>query len=734
MKVSVGGLSKTKPSVAPRPHSQSAGLAKPQSSFDSSNLAYNASEETPLPGTQVDLLRPNIPEVDKSVATQLSESPYHGYLDAIDQLPMSSTWDFDFSLDPFLTCATDFPESPEWALPNGQLYAEAGIPGENGTARSGATPTSSDPAEVDGAVMEDLTNAAEYVDRDAVRRKRPRVKSTRTPSADHMFLNGDSDKDDSFFFQHYEQCIGGWAYSLKDDGKGNYLRFVLDFIRSPRCCPASPFRLAVLAWAAKHWALTCKPDSTAWKEYYSQASAEIQRLQYNSDWVSSPPVNSSEMDVLSSPAEIIICSTLFLCRCAVLNDDLDCILRHLGDLKLGLHQILSGPKLSAFGCQILLWLGYLHVRVSIFSSKKQADNIENRRVVATTLLDAISDHPDYQYICDRSHLYLSEIFGRSYPAEEMLQDVEKAPVSVRTHETFCLIANMLRYRSWKQNSETKVESAEYRELEKAKIATIDIDIRRMDVEFGLAIATNPSAAVLQQQHSPTGPRRHSFMAATSRINSMVTDAPNAQSPESVSPTGNSSHACSPGSTGMTVAQGVDIRSSAHNSRPMKRASLQWLSCYAVFLTAKILWSRILHPNVRSEDTAKAAAREIMQIALHLRKAHQRPGTAPSWSRKIPRSMLWPLPLFMAGIETRDELHADWILGFMNEVTSSWGGEVVVTGQRWRRDEMSGAVPSSASRVQALMERVREAQDYLGCRADVESIMAGMMMERGSFLL
>ncbi|KAJ6440193.1 fungal specific transcription factor domain-containing protein [Purpureocillium lavendulum] len=517
------------------------------------------------------------------------------------------------------------------------------------------------------------------------------------------------DDGSAFFFQHYEHSISGWAYSLKDDGKGNYLRFVLDFIRDPRCPPDSAFRLAVLAWTAKHWAVTCQPGDTTWRSFYDRAMATMQRLE-EQDSDGSPDLSTSGHQVMASASEVIICSTLFLCRCDVLNDDLNSILNHLEALKLRLDAHLSGPPLSAFASQILLWLGYLHVRVSIFAPSPVANTPQDGSV-ATTLLDVIASHPTYEQIVNRSQTYLVEIFGESYPPEELLQDAEKAPVAVRTHETFCLIANMLRYRSWKRLATQKGVSSDQLELEKAKVEAIDVDIRRMDVEFGLAMATNPSAAVI---------RRICFQSAP---------AP----PLSTFSMTNTQFVSSPGSTGVSpVSQSMLQHGSSDES--LNRASSQWLACYAVFLTAKILWSRFLHPTARSDSSAATAVKSILSIALHLRRAHEASSPSTSWPHKIPRSMLWPLPLFIAGVETTDEVHADWIRGFMNEVTSSWGGEVAMSAKT--RDlhkpvgQRDGCDTNGPNRVQILMGRVRRLQDQLGCRVDIESVVRDMSDESG----
>ena len=501
-----------------------------------------------------------------------------GYSD-LDSFCISNMWDFDFPIDTFL--------APE-AFPESELE--------------------SFPAD---SVSSDL--------------QEPRSIET------HRRKRAKTDKDDDFYLRHYEKCIGSWAYSLKEDVKTNYLRFILDFLRGSNCPSNSPFRLAVLAWTAKHWQMTSDANDETWKLYYDGAMEELQN-----DTV-------SQSAIMSSKGDMVICSTLFLCRCDVLNDDIASIRTHLNGLKDHLDVYLSGG-ISAFASQMLLWLGYLHVRISIFSSATPPGTI------ATTLLDAIAAHVDYKHICARSQHWVDEAFGSSYSEEERRQEAERGPVTQPTHETFRLIANMLHFRSWSNLD----NSADKQELASAKAAAIDLDIRRIEAEFALVMATDPAAAALRS-----------------------------------------------GATGASEST----------------ASLKWLSCYAVFLTARILWSRIHHPDVRSEEPAAEAVRAIMNVALCLRKTH-RLRTA---SLKIPRTMLWPLPLFMAGIETTDEIYADWTRTFMDEVSSS--------GSRGAQDRhANGGWISSVSggkRVQVLMARVREMQDALGRRVDVASIMNDM---------
>ena len=77
-------------------------------------------------------------------------------------------------------------------------------------------------------------------------------------------------------------------------------------------------------------------------------------------------------------------------------------------------------------------------------------------------------------------------------------------------------------------------------------------------------------------------------------------------------------------------------------------------------------NRILNPDIRTNPESQEAASEIIRIAFRLRKAKY---------LDTPRSLIWPLPLFIAGIETTDEIYQDWILSYMTEL-KHWGNNVV----------------------------------------------------------
>lgn len=428
-----------------------------------------------------------------------------------------------------------------------------------------------------------------------------------------------------------------------------------------------------------------------------------------------PLTSSSAGSFISSLPEVIICSTLFLCRCDVLNDDLVSAVNRLDGLKQHLGVYLDGITLSAFASKLLLWLCYLHVRLSIFFMPT-ANNGS-----ATTLLDSLLAHPDHQQILTRSYMYLSEIFGGSYPAIEISQDAAKVPVSVRMHETFTLISNILRYRAWRYQLKKQGGLSQHNELVVARTTAINLDIRRMEAEFALASATNTSAAVLHLKSSAFS------SAVPASIICYHEDTFPGHSPTSISAIWEP--------LGLNTCR-VNPLASPSSDQPfatIDRTSLHWLSCYAAFSTAKILWSRILRPTIRNDESSAAAVRSILQIALRLQEKKNSSFAMNNMSyKKVIRSMLWPLPLFVAGIETTDDIHADWIKTFIDQValfnhhidSPASGGcghssrEMLRAGHGGGR--MSGGI--DGKRVQLLMARAREMQDRLGRRVDVEDFM------------
>ncbi|KAM0483174.1 hypothetical protein ACHAPX_002622 [Trichoderma viride] len=633
----------------------------------------NSHSENPLP-------QPILHSINYGLGFD-SGQPSDGDLVGFGGFHISEISDFDFSFDPIFNRDIEFPSWSDAAL----------------------TVDIMDPP----AITKESESAN---DSTSYRNKRHRRSSSPIDAAETPPPNANQE---AAYLAHFERWITRSGYSLKEDGKGNYLRYVLDYIQSEHCSSESPFRYAVLAWTAKHLAKISVSHDKTWKSYYVRATDSLGRIPCCGDSRRASETRSSSssgQSALSSKAEITIASLLFLCRCDVLNGNATPILRRLDSFKEHLTCRLNDGPLSALACKFLLWLCYIDVRLRIFSTLAPP-TYDGRNTPITTLLDALIHHPSYNHILSHSHSYASETFGQTYPPEELVQDAKKIPISVRTHETFCLISNMLQYRSWKYMAEQKADFPVHRELAEAKEAAINLDIRRMDTEFDLAKATNPAASSL-------------CSVITSVGHNTIESNPSSHTTKGIANYDSLPLAASSSTTG-------------HGATSNDRASLQWLSCYAAFLAAKVLWSRFLYPTMRSDSTAAMATSGILKIALRLREIHRK-GILAS-SIKIPRAMLWPLPVFIAGIETTDEIYADWISEFIDEMDSSTNNAAKGRGCNHGEHASAPAEDKTGDLIDQklilmLMKRVRDKQDLLGCRVDVQEVMSEIKGADDIFLL
>ena len=595
----------------------------------------------------------------------------------VDPLSLQSIWDLDFSLDPFAGFDLSNIQAP-------------------------ATTSSYDSADVDPSVthfrfVSSASDEAYHVDNalpintpseDAIgtraagrhldRRKRlqtgdpsPSPLVPGDPGRSSAFLVP-SRGTERFLFSYYDTAIRN-VHSLKEDAKWNYHAFILAFIQ--QCTPEFPFRTAVLAWTARHFAAESASDDYTWTGYYAKAHSEVDRLIRERPTEYMPSSMVVARPAISTRAEIVICASLFLCRCNVLAGDYNALSARLQQVSDWLSDQPAVLQLSGFACKVLMWLATLSVRVAIFSPNHN---------IGPTILDVLMRRRDHRLIQSHAEVYLAEIFGPSYPSKDLSQDAELVPVSRLLHETMCMISSMLQYRAWKSGNPNEWQG---RELYAAKIAAIDSGIRRIATDFELTIAANPSASIL-------------------RLEEDKWDHP-------------------------TVAICAPIPPDETPQPEINRQTLHWLTCYAVFLTSRIMWSRILHPHIRTDAASSTAVRSILRIALRLRKAKY---------KKTVRSMHWPLPLFVAGIETTDEIYADWIKTFMEEA-----GEAATTPagmsndkfkQRTRHSFGDGGGQSGGTggeKVRQLMMEVRKRQSKQGIRVEPEQVIRDMNGELGTFI-
>jgi hypothetical protein len=595
---------------------------------------------------------------------------YGNGLDDFDTLTFPGSWDFDFSFEPFVDCSvtSDAPTpstTGNEALPRTEPQAfNFEFVNSTGCDMSPATDESLKASHRMNSAIPVSVKRRNLNENPPGKTKRLKAAKPDQWISDHPTdINLTTcDKDtDRFFINHYDACIRS-GMSLKDGTDWNYHAFIRDYIK--KCDPESPFRLAVLAWSARHYS-EYTTSNTSWKFYYTKASSAVQDLMEKG--ACSPQTTLCPAPV-STSTEVIICSALFLCRCEVISSDYNTLHRRLRKLRDWISTHADEMYLSAFASKVLMLLSYLHVRNSIFSRALKH---------SSTMLDVVIRLPNSVSIFTQSMSYLAEIFGEAYPKEELAQDKELEPVLSMIYEIFCLISSMLQYRSWTLKSSLNEKND--KELSSAKEAAINANIRRLSAEFSLAIATQPSASVLRAATA-------SSEASSSAVNIQ---------PENVQ---------------------------------INRVGFHWLSCYAGFLTSKILWSRILYPEIRTDASSTSAVKTILSIAMRMKK---------TGSRKILRSTLWPLPLFVAGIETTDDVYADWITNYLDEKPSSWTKKESTTGKEAGKAKQpegggqSGGI--KGAKVVKLLEMVRQKQNIAARRLEVEKVIQEISTDSGLFV-
>ena len=95
-----------------------------------------------------------------------------------------------------------------------------------------------------------------------------------------------------------------------------------------------------------------------------------------------------------------------------------------------------------------------------------------------------------------------------------------------------------------------------------------------------------------------------------------------------------------------------------HSRTVDRTIFHSLTVTALHLCATIVLNRIVEPDIRTDPISQVAAHDLIHICYRLRKAKY---------LQTPRSLIWPLPVFIAAIEITDEVYQDWALSYFAEL-------------------------------------------------------------------
>lgn len=115
-----------------------------------------------------------------------------------------------------------------------------------------------------------------------------------------------------------------------------------------------------------------------------------------------------------------------------------------------------------------------------------------------------------------------------------------------------------------------------------------------------------------------------------------------------------------------------------------------------------MFKRTVDLDTRVNSQCQAAVSDIVRIARLLRSTK---------FLRSPRSTIWPLPIFVAGIEATDGVYQDWILQYMKEL-NPWGAHV--------------------ERSTELLERIMTQQETTGHRVKLTEL--GKLVQKSNVLL
>jgi hypothetical protein len=458
-----------------------------------------------------------------------------------------------------------------------------------------------------------------------------------------------SESTDKMYLLHYKTSMRV-LFSRKRHPEWSFYTYLLPFME--RSQSYFPLRQAILAWTAIHHSSVKSEATYAPLTYYENACSRFRALLDESVDAFHPIDLAAPTPALSNPAEIVICTCLFLCRSDIMMGDLSALATRLYNIKVWLEK--QSPqlssKLSGFGLKILRWLSYLEIQLSVFHGR-QVDGSLMRLVERVTKSSTM--------VTEKTNNYLTECFGESYPQEESREDNKKCSVAAIHAEAMTVLSRTLALRDWKLRNNGTAHPY-YAELEEARAGSLRSEIRRLLAELrfisGTAATEVPSDASL---------------SAVAKEKSLPT----------------------------TMLESI-----------LSRFSIHYLLTLSTLHSCVIILSRILSPDIRNDDSCSEAVATILAVALTLRKS-----SSQTIATQAGTTML-PLSLFLAAVETTDEIHFDWIRGVLQELEDSGCG-------------VAGLITSKKSVTELLVE-VKRREDCDGKRVDIEMVMEDMGPKTG----
>lgn len=457
-------------------------------------------------------------------------------------------------------------------------------------------------------------------------------------------------------------------------------------IRAAERQPDSPLCHSILAWTSAHLllrssqarkldgvgdhalnhALNHALDNALQVRHYARARAAANDLQLDlqsgggTALVPAPPPSTGRLRML-------LATTLFLAYGDVLSGDGARLVHALG----GIAQLLASdwPRFrAALGpveARILIWLAYLDLRSSLWTPRLARQG----RGLFRFLQDHVSGSSASGIAALRGHgpqhYYLVECFA-AFPPHELQDDLLQEPAKRLSDEIMGVYATIADLEVWIEEVGAGNTTLVGTQIDQADMCTSP----RASLRTALVSedACDTSGDDLTELRIA---KIHAVRATLTRIRAEA------------------------------KVVHTQLLRTASCAGHVARTEFHRRVTTAMGHAATILLNRVERPDIRTDEEAQAAARDIVQIARELRQAGC---TAPGGAYGCPRSLVWPMPVFVAGIEVTDPVYQDWVLVYLDDV-AGWG--------------------TSIRRARELLRRVIERQEEEGRRVKVQDILGAM---------
>lgn len=544
----------------------------------------------------------------------------------------------------------------------------------------------------------------------------PRMPPPLTPSLSTLPSYNDSPADRSLVV-YYKRNLASFfsvksAFASPAASPWNFYAYA---IRAAEHQPDSPLRHSILAWTSayllvrgdspsQHPGMDHALDHALQVRHYARARQAADSLReelggkgYGKELV--PSFAQTASVASTSSLRMLLATTLFLAYGDILSGDTARLVHALA----GIAQLLASdwPRFrAAIGpveARILVWLAYLDLRAGLWAPAHTAsaplglfrflrDHVGGGPACASGIAALRGNGGPQEY-------YLAACFGPALPAHELHDDLLQEPAKRLSDEIMGVFASVADLEAWIEacwpgrggTAERGTVGAEFEgrirgigDADHCPTTSTDALIACAgDQAAGDQGDTSGADALLELRAAKVQALRATI--ARIRAESKVVHA--------------------------ALLRAYTPSSPDHVARTAFHRRVSTAMC----LAATILLNRVDVPDVRTDDEAQAAARQIVQIARELREGEtsdrtstpDTPGSASGASHSHPRSLVWPMPVFVAGIEVTDPVYQDWVLAYLVDV-SGWG--------------------TSTRRARELLRRVLQRQAEEGRRVRVKDVV------------